>query len=98
MSERRDILGGVVRVAEILSYLREDHYVDKHNASEYLSLSPRFIEAHLDQIPHYRCGPKKLLFKLSELNRWMESHREATTAVDVGRVADEVLKKVRGAK
>ncbi len=62
---------------------------------EYLPLSERNIRNRLSGIPHYRVG-KKLLFKRSELDLWMENHRENGGELDLKCVAEEVLEKIRG--
>ncbi len=62
---------------------------------EYLPLSERNIRNRLPGIPHYRVG-KKLLFKRSELDHWMENHRENGEQLDLKRTAEEVLEKIRG--
>ena len=64
-----------------------DHYMNKAKASRYTGLSVRNIEQRLDEIPHFRVG-RKLLFKRSELDEWMEQHRES---VDLKHLADEAL-------
>jgi len=61
----------------------------------YLPLSERNIRERLPGIPHYRVG-KRLLFKKSELDHWMENHRENGEQLDLKRTAEEVLEKIRG--
>jgi excisionase family DNA binding protein len=70
-----------VRVGEILSYLQTDCYLKKAEASKYLGIGIRTLESWLDRIPHYRPGGKTL-FRKSELDQFMASHRELATAVD----------------
>ena len=70
-------------------------YLGKRESAAYLGLSVRTVEKNLDGIPHFRVG-RKLLFRKSELDRFMEQHREAATGADLGAIADEVLAKVRG--
>ena len=91
-------LNSVVSVSEILAYLREDCYLGKAESAKYLGLSVRTLEDRLDSIPHFRLGTKKLLFKRSELDRWMEQFRETTTANDIKALADTMLGKIRGDK
>ena len=79
----------VVSVQEILAYVDRDRYMDKREAAAYTSLSLRNLEARLPEIPHFRVG-KKLLFKKSELDRWLEQFREGG-AQNLERIADEAL-------
>ncbi len=79
----------VVSAREILAYVDRDRYLDKKEAAAYTSLSTRNLEARLDEIPHYRVG-KKILFKKSELDRWMETHREGGNH-NLDRIADEAM-------
>jgi len=84
----------VVSVQEILAYVDRDRYMDKREAAAYTSLSLRNLEARLPEIPHFRVG-KKLLFKKSELDRWLEQFREGG-AQNLERIADEALESIRG--
>ena len=84
----------VVSVQEILAYVDRDRYMDKREAAAYTSLSLRNLEARLPEIPHFRVG-KKLLFKKSELDRWLEQVREGG-AQNLERIADEALESIRG--
>jgi len=95
-SKTGPIVQGTVSVAEILRHLAEDRYLAEREARQYLSLSERKLRNHLPEIKHYRIG-KKLLFKKSDLDRWMERHLETTAELDLDRLADEVLKDVMGA-
>jgi excisionase family DNA binding protein len=88
-------LEGTVSVREILSYLERDRFFDKRQASDYLSLCVRSLEARLNEIPHFRVGARTL-FKKSELDQWMERHRENPEAIDLERLADEVVAQVLG--
>ena len=88
-------LEGTVSVREILSYLERDRFFDKRQASEYLSISVRNLEARLLEIPHFRLG-SKTLFKKSEIDSYMERHRENPEAIDLERLADEVVMEVLG--
>lgn len=80
----------VVPVTEIMSYLRQDGYLDKVAAAEYLGVSVRTLEGWMDRLPRYRPGGKSL-FRKSELDAFMERHREQPTDVDLERVADEAV-------
>ena len=73
---QKRILETSVSVREILAYLETDRFLDLKETSRYLSLSVRMIRDLLDEIPHFRIGSKKLLFKKSELDTWMLGHRE----------------------
>ena len=88
-------LEGTVSVAEILSYLAEDRYLSEREARRYLSLSERKLRNHLTEIKHYRVGTK-LLFKKSDLDRWMERHLERSAELDLDQLADQVMKDVLG--
>lgn len=93
MSERPD---GYVPVSELLSYMERDRYLTLQEAAAYLSISERSIRERLDEIPHFRpLEGRKLLFKRSELDGWMEGFR--VNEVDVDNVVDGVLADVLGA-
>ncbi len=79
----------VVSVREILAYVDRDRYMDKREAAAYTSVSLRNLESRLPEIPHYRVG-QKVLFKKSELDRWMETHREGGNQ-NLDRIADEAI-------
>ena len=85
--------GTVVSVQEILSYVDQDRYLDKRQAAEYTGLSTRTLESRLDEIPHFRVG-KKILFKKSELDHWIEQFRESSSQ-DFDAMVDDVLDKVK---
>jgi len=84
----------VVSVQEVIAYIDRDRYLDKREAAAYTSLSIRNLEARLDEIPHFRVG-KKILFKKSELDRWMEQYREGDSR-NLDLIADEAVKALRG--
>ncbi len=84
----------VVSMAEVLQYLETDRYMQKPDASNYIGLSIRTLESHLAEIPHYRVGGR-ILFKRSELDHWVQAHREETD-VDVDALANDALKAVMG--
>ena len=86
---------GTVSVTEILAYLSQDRYMSKSEAADYLGLSVSNIEKQLGGIPHFRVGAK-VLFRKSELDRWMEAHREASRDLDLNRLADEAVRAVLG--
>ena len=87
LARQEQFLEGTVCVREILAYIEQDHYLDKRAAAAYVSLSIRTIGKHLDEIPHFRVGTK-VVFKKSELDRWMETWREGGQA-DL----DQIVKK-----
>jgi len=84
----------VVSIQEVLLYFDRDRYMDKRETAEYTSLSTRTLEGRLDEIPHFRVG-KKILFKKSELDRWMETYRESGTR-NLDRIADEAIESLKG--
>jgi len=84
----------VVSVQEVIAYIDRDRFLDKREAARYTSLSRRTLESRLPEIPHYRVG-KKILFKKSELDRWLETYREGDSH-NLDRIADEALKNLRG--
>jgi len=94
MKDDASILSGVVLVPvrEILLYMQSDRYMDKRGLTEYTTLSPRFIESHLGEIPHYRPNGKKLLFKKSEIDKWLETYHGRQ---DVVKIADEAIARLR---
>jgi excisionase family DNA binding protein len=71
----------------------EAGYLSKKQASLYLSLSVRSIEKRLSEIPHFRVG-NKILFKKSQLDTWMDSHREPN--IDISKLADDIVKDILG--
>ncbi len=80
---------------EILAYLDRDRYMPKAEVSDYLGISISNIEKQLESIPHFRVGAK-VLFRKSELDRWMEKHRERPADLDLDRLADEAVRSVLG--
>ena len=91
-TEREQLLNGTVSVREVLNFIEQDRYFDVLQASEYVHLSKRYIRQHLKQIPHYRVGSRKLLFKKSELDSWMKQWRERDLSLDEAtKLAEEML-------
>ena len=86
---------GTVSVQEILAYLDRDRYMPKSEASTYLGISVSNIEKQLVSLPHFRVGAK-VLFRKSDLDRWMEKHREKPADFDLDRITDEALRAVLG--
>ena len=83
----------VISVQEVIAYIDRDRYLDKREAARYTCLSTRNLEARLDEIPHFRVG-QKILFKKSELDRWMETYREGTQNLES--IVDEAIESIRG--
>ena len=83
----------VISVQEVLLYFSQDRYMGKRESAGYLGLSLRNFESRLDQLPRYRVG-SKLLFKKSELDAWMEAHRESG-GDSLSSIADEVLESLK---
>ena len=91
ISEQEQVLDGVVSVREILNFIQSDRYLDLKEAAEYLPLSERTIRQHLNEIPHFRYG-KKIIFRRSELDQWMESFRVRDKDLDQAmKKAEEML-------
>jgi excisionase family DNA binding protein len=84
---------GNVFVAEILAYLEHDRYLSKKDASKYLSLSIRTMDSRTQEIPHFRVG-KKMLFKKSELDKWMERYRESPQKMDLNSIVEDAARQV----
>ena len=78
---------------EVLLHFDRDRYLDKRQASKYTSLSTRTLEARLDEIPHFRVG-RKILFKKSELDRWLEQFREGG-ARNLDRIVDGAIESLQ---
>ena len=90
-TEREQILDGTVSVREVLNFIEQDRYLDLLQASEYVHLSRRYIRQHLGQIPHYRIGSRKLLFKKSELDSWMKQWQERDLSLDEATILAEQM-------
>ncbi len=90
-AEKERIEESLISVSEVLAYLQTDRYMDLKEAAEYLPLSERTIREHLKVIPHFRYG-KKIVFRRSELDRWMEGFRVLDPDLDAAlRMAEEML-------
>jgi len=91
MSEGEQILDAVVSVREVLNFIESDRFMDLKEAAEYLPLSERTIRQHLGEIPCFRYG-KKIIFKKSELDQWMETFRVRDQDLDQAmKKAEEML-------
>ena len=90
-TEQQELLSAVVSVREVLGYLEADRFMDLKEVTEYLPLSEGTIREHLNEIPHFRCG-RKIIFRRSELDRWMEGYRVMGKEVDEAlHLAEEML-------
>ena len=90
-AEREQVLDGTVSVREVLNFIESDRYLDLKEAAEYLPLSERTLREHLNEIPHFRYG-KKIIFRKSELDQWMETFRVRDQDLDVAmKKAEEML-------
>ena len=91
VAEGEQIERSTISVREVLIYLETDRYLDLKGAAEYLPLSERTIRQHISEIPHFRYG-KKIIFRRSELDRWMESFRVRDQDLDAAlKKAEEML-------
>ncbi len=94
LKEQEQFLEGTGSVREILAYLDQDRYLSLAQASEYLGISTRTIRDR-DDIPRYRVGKKILLFKKSELDKWLSQYREGGNG-ELDELVDDTLAKVLG--
>ena len=85
---------GTVSVQEIIAYLQNDRYMGVVETARYLNLSPRTVRDELPESLRYRIG-RKLLFRKSEVDRWMAGQREAGQ-FDLDRIASEAVGAVLG--
>jgi excisionase family DNA binding protein len=55
----------------------EQTYFTKHEAAAYVRHSERTLDAAkaAGDVPFYRCGARKVLFKRSDLDKWLASMR-----------------------
>ena len=84
---------GTVSVRELLAYLDRDRYLSLPEAAKYLCLSQRTLREHLKSIVHYRYG-RKIIFKRSQLDSWVETFRVRDDDLDVAvQIAEEMLGK-----
>ena len=88
---------GMVSVAEILAYVNQDRYLSLPEACEYLSLSERTIRELLPGIPHARVG-RRLLFKKSKLDGWVQTHEEAGEDLVLDALAEAAANDILGAR
>ncbi len=85
---------GTISVHEVIAYVQSDRYMTLAQTLEYLPLSERNIRERLPEIPHYRVG-RRLLFKKSELDFWMQGYREETEELAIRAIAKQALEKIR---
>ncbi len=85
---------GTISVHEVIAYVQSDRYMTLAQTLEYLPLSERNIRKRLREIPHYRVG-KRLLFKKSELDVWIQGYREEAEELDIRALAEQALEKIR---
>ena len=88
-------LHGVIDVRQVLDLIAKDRYMSKSEAARYLSLSIRTLESHMQEMPHYKVN-RKVLFKRSELDLWMQRHRVESTSKDLDQIADDAVRAVMG--
>jgi hypothetical protein len=69
---------GLIDVAVILQFLQSDRYMGKRAAAGYTGLSVRTLEGH-PEIKRFRVG-KKVLYRKSILDEWIEQHAETGPA------------------
>ena len=74
----------------------DDRYMGMADTAFYLGLSVRTLRKHLPDIPHFRVG-RKLLFKKSECDRYMEQQRESEH-LDLKELSDQIVEAVLGPK
>jgi len=82
--EQEQFLAGVVSVAEVLNYIEQDRFLTLKEAAAYVRLSQRTLRRQINQIQPrpFKYG-RKLLFRKSDLDQWMENYRlEDDTALD----------------
>ena len=98
-AEKERIEESLISVREVLAYLETDRYLDLKEAASsrkgqrigYLPLSEKTLREHLNEIPHFRYG-KKIIFKKSELDRFMETFRVLDQDLDQAmKKAEEML-------
>jgi excisionase family DNA binding protein len=67
-----------------------DRYLDKAEAAKYLGVGIRTLEGWMHRLTKYRPGGKAM-FRKSELDQFMQQHRQEPTHVDLGKMADEII-------
>ncbi len=92
LMEQQQFLEGTVSVREILALLEQDRFLNLAEASQYTSISKSTLR-HRDDLPRYKVGKKILLFKKSELDKWLFQFREGG-GDELDQLVDECLEKV----
>ena len=95
--EKKDIISGVVSVAEILRYLLNDYYMGKKEAAEYTGLCSDTLDYHslvVGDLKRYKLAGK-VLYKKSELDRFVESYLDVTVSFDPDQLAEKALQKLK---
>ena len=83
-----------VSLAEVLNRLEQDRYLSVREAVRYLSISERNLRARLAKIPHFKVGAK-ILFKRSQLDRWMDQFRQLPESKpDLSKIAEEAARDI----
>jgi len=94
MEQERFLKGTVVSVAEVLAYIEQDRFLTLKEAAAYVRLSERTLRRQVNQIQPrpFKYGGK-LLFRKSDLDKWMENYRlEGGEALDKAmELAEELL-------
>ena len=58
--------------------MRDNAYLTKVEAADYLRISRSNLETYIPEIPHFRLGNKqkgKVIFRRTDLDRWVENYR-----------------------
>jgi len=95
--EKKNIVSGVVPVSEILEYLRNDYYMSKKEAAKYTGLCSDTLDYHslvVGDLKRYKLSGK-VLYKKSDLDRFVESYLDVTTKFDPDQMAEKVLQKLK---
>ena len=93
LADQTHVTGGTVSVAEILAFIEQDRFLTLKEAASYLPFCALTISKHLNVIPHFRYG-RKIFFRKSELDRWVERWRIHTDDLDEAmKIAEEMLGK-----
>lgn len=82
----------VVALRDVLAYLQADRFLDKAEAARHCGVSVRTLESW-SGLPKYKPSGK-CLYKLSELNAYIERFREQQTDVDVEAIVNSALETV----
>lgn len=86
----------LVSVAELLQHLSTDRYMGKHEASKYSGLSERTLIDAPDLQKYQPNG--KILFRKSEIDRWMERHAKGKNVENLDAALEELQQEFRKKK